>query len=67
MTLQPKNDNQPTNWKSQAYVIGAAVGTLFGLVASYLYARAAEENAEQTGSKPDPIGTGQMIPLGRAP
>ena len=64
MTLPAKNDGK--SWKSQVYVIGAAVGSLLGLVSAYLYARAAEEEAERKGGKPDKIPTSQLLTLGLA-
>jgi hypothetical protein len=58
--------NEPAaNWRQQTYVIGAAAGTLFGLLAAYLYARAASEDAQRSG-KPRSLGTGELIGLGLA-
>lgn len=56
-----------TNWKNQTYVIGGAVGALFGLIAAFLYARAAEEDATRNGGKPaNQISTGEVVGLGLA-
>jgi hypothetical protein len=66
MTLQTQNDRQPSGWKSQIYILGAAIGTLFGLISAYLYARAAEEDADRNGGKPAKIPTGQVLGLGLA-
>ncbi len=60
MTIQEPNETQSENWKSTTYILGAAIGTLFGLVSAYLYTRAAEESAERQG-KPERIPTGQLI------
>jgi hypothetical protein len=60
--LSPNTNDE---WKRQAYFIGGVGGALFGLVAAYLYARAAGEDAEKSG-KPRPIGTGELIGLGLA-
>jgi hypothetical protein len=45
--------------------MGAAVGSLLGLLSAYLYARAAEEDAERLG-KPQRVQTGDMLGLGLA-
>jgi hypothetical protein len=66
MTLQTQNDRPVSGWKSQIYVLGAEIGTLFGLIAAYLYARAAEEDAERHGGKPEKIPTGQVLGLSLA-
>lgn len=60
--LTPHNSEKPNTWKTQTYVLGAAVGTLFGLLSAYLYTRAAEEDAARTG-KPEKIPTGQLLTL----
>ncbi len=44
------------------YAIGAVSGALVGLLASYLYVRASEEEVGR-GGKPRPIGTGELIGL----
>jgi len=54
------------NWKSRTYMMGAMGGAFFGLVASYLFARAAEEEAERNGGKPEPIKTAQLLSLALA-
>lgn len=54
------------NWKSRVYIMGAAAGTLFGLVAAYLYARAAEENVDRATNSPRRASTGELIGLGLA-
>ena len=59
-------ENQPPSWKSRAYVAGAAAGALFGLVAAYMYARAAEEDAQRNGGSPNKASTGEVIGLGLA-
>jgi hypothetical protein len=62
--------NQPTksdmqSWKAQVYVLGTAIGTIIGFLSSYLYARAAEDDADQKG-KPERISTMQLLTLGVA-
>ncbi len=63
--LIPTN-KQPTSWKSQAYVLGAAVGVLFGLLSAFMYTRAAEEEAGRSGGKPNSASTGEILGLGLA-
>ncbi len=56
--------NQPAgNWKTQVYGIGVVGGALFGLLAAYLYARAADESAQRNAGRPDAIPTVQLIAL----
>lgn len=54
------------NWKRQSYIFGLSLGTLVGLIAAYLYNRAADEDAVRKGGKPEHISTGQMISLSLA-
>ncbi|GIL09054.1 MAG: hypothetical protein BroJett033_5650 [Chloroflexota bacterium] len=49
------------NWKAKTYGIGAVGGALFGLLASYLYARAADEGAHRNAGKPPAIPTVTLI------
>lgn len=55
--------NNESNWKLQIYGMGIVGGVLFGLVSAYLYTRAAEEDADRNGGKPQPIATTQLIGL----
>jgi hypothetical protein len=62
-----RNSNNPSpEWKTRAYLMGTAVGALFGLVAALMYARAAEEDAQKNGGSPNKASTGEMIGLGLA-
>lgn len=61
-----KETSEQENWKRQTYITGTLTGAAFGLVASYLFARAAEEDAERNGGKPSQIKTGQLISLALA-
>jgi hypothetical protein len=60
-----RKENQSV-WKSQAYIKGVAAGALFGLVAAYMYSRAAEEDAQRNGGAPNTVSTGEVIGLGLA-
>ncbi len=51
-----------TNKKKQSYAYGAMIGLGVGLLSAYLYNRAAEEQAAQTGERPS-ITTGQILAL----
>lgn len=51
-----------SQWKTQVYIIGALLGTAFGFISAYLYARAAEEELARTGGKPQ-LSTTQIIGL----
>jgi len=60
MAIQPGN-NEKSNWKPRIYLMGAAVGGIFGFISAYLYARAAEENTQKDDGEPEAIPTGQLI------
>ena len=64
--ITPHKEQEVTNWKSQIYLLGAVVGSLFGLLSAYLYARAAEEGTTRNEGKPKPVPTSQIISLGLA-
>lgn len=53
------------NWKTKSYVLGAALGVVFGLFAAYFYTRAAEDDAQRLG-KPARVQTGEVIGLALA-
>ncbi|MCS6834453.1 MAG: hypothetical protein NZ750_00350 [Anaerolineae bacterium] len=48
------------SWKTRTYAIGILSGALAGFIASYLFARAAEENED---GKPQPIPTSTLLGL----
>ncbi len=54
------------DWKPRVYVIGLVAGALFGLITSYLYARAAEEDSRAGGGRPRPMSTGDIVALALA-
>lgn len=49
------------SWKTKAYGMGVIGGALFGLLAAYLYARAADEGGQHNGGSPSSIPTGTLI------
>ncbi len=49
-----------TDWKTRIYLTGAMLGTLFGLIAAYLFNRAAEENEDR---RPPKVPTSQILAL----
>lgn len=55
--------HEKANWQQQNYIRGSLVGLTFGLVAAYLYNRAAKEDAERNGGQPAPVQTMQLISL----
>jgi H+/Cl- antiporter ClcA len=57
------SEQKQSNWKMQTYGLGAFGGMVFGLIAAYLYARAAEEDTLRSGGKPPQISTTQLIGL----
>jgi hypothetical protein len=54
------------NWKSQVYITGAAVGTLFGLLAAYLYARSASDDMERHGTHARRVSSTELLTLALA-
>ncbi len=59
---QPQN----SNWKNRMYINGLFVGGLIGLLGAYLYARAAEEDADRNGGLPNKLQTGQILSIALA-
>jgi H+/Cl- antiporter ClcA len=60
------DQNQP-DWKTRAYTLGAVVGLAFGLIAAYLFARAAEEETAETGAKqPEKIKSTRLMSVSLA-
>lgn len=64
MSITPKS---PPDWKTKVYIGGILAGALFGLITSYLYARAAEEEYKG-GDKAQPRSpsTGELVTLALA-
>lgn len=59
-----ENQSQQTSLqerKNRIMLTGIGVGALFGLISSYLYTRAAEENDNPNAGKADSISTGQLL------
>jgi hypothetical protein len=54
-----------SSWRTQAYLVGAAIGSILGLASAYMYTRAAEEDAERIG-RPKRVQTGDLLGLGLA-
>lgn len=65
-TPNGKPSTSITPWKNQTYLMGLVFGVIFGLTAAYFFTRAAQEDADKNGGKPQPIQTGQLISLGLA-
>ena len=59
------NKTNSTNWKTQTYMMGIIFGIIFGLLAAYMFTRAAEEDVELNG-KPQQLQAGQMIAIALA-
>lgn len=64
--IQEEREAARTQWKAQVYAIGAAAGIVFGMLASYLFTRAASEEMDREDWSPEPVPTGQIIALALA-
>ncbi len=62
--LLPQSDKAAANWRTQAYIVGAAAGLLLGLISAYLYNRAASDYGPAEGQ--NRIQTGEVLGLGLA-
>ena len=62
MTTQEQK-NSIEERKTRIMLTGVSIGAVFGLISSYLYARAASENDNPDAGKPESISTGQMLTL----
>jgi hypothetical protein len=62
--LLPQN-NKATNARTQSYIIGAAVGLLFGLLSAYMYNRAASDYGPMADGR-NRVQTGEVLGLGLA-
>lgn len=58
-------DNTVANSRTQSYLIGAAVGLVFGLISAYLYNRAATDNGPMADGR-NRVQTGEVLGLGLA-
>jgi hypothetical protein len=58
------SQNRGNNRRTQAYIIGAAAGILFGLFSAYMYNRAATDYGPSDGS--NRVQTGEVLGLGLA-
>lgn len=69
MNLLQRNAGSPskeaTGWKSKVLLFGALGGTMLGVLAGYMYSRAAEEDVSRLG-RADRISTGEVLGLGLA-
>jgi hypothetical protein len=58
--MSKRNDN----WKTQTYIRGSLIGLIVGIIASYLYTRAAEEHQLMDGKNElTPIGASDMVKI----
>lgn len=55
------SDQSLQDRKARIILMGAGLGALFGLLTSYLYARAAEENDNAEAGTANSVSTGQLL------
>lgn len=60
---QEEKTNSLQERKTRIMFTGVSIGALFGLVSSYLYTRAAEENDNHDAGTSKSISTGQLLTL----
>jgi hypothetical protein len=65
MSNRLPSNNPSAGWKNQTYLVGAAVGLLFGLVSAYMYTRAAEDDVSSVGVA-HRASAGEILGLGLA-
>ena len=64
-TTPAQKAQEHEEWKTKVLGFGAVVGTVFGLLAGYMYSRAAEEDVSRLGHA-QRISTGEILGLGLA-
>ena len=47
--------------KTRVIILGAGLGALLGLISSYFYTRAADENVDSEAGNANSVSTGQML------
>ncbi len=60
-TDSDQTQNNMQERKARIIVAGAALGAMLGLLSSYLYTRAAEENGNPEAGAPGSVSTGQAL------
>lgn len=60
---QEEQTNSLQERKTRIMVTGVGIGAVFGLISSYLYTRAAEENDNPDAGTSKSISTGQLLAL----
>ena len=60
-TQNESSDQSLQDRKARIILMGAGLGALFGLLTSYLYARAAEENDNAEAGTANSVSTGQLL------
>ena len=60
---QQEQSNSLQERKTRIMLTGLGIGAVFGLISSYLYTRAAEENDNPDAGTSSSISTGQLLAL----
>lgn len=63
MTEQTTNPTLKIDWRTRAYLLWTGLGIILGLVAGFVYTRAADEHAARNGGKPPSPGTLELMGL----
>ncbi|MDE2952213.1 MAG: hypothetical protein OXT68_15790 [Chloroflexota bacterium] len=60
---RPMNEENRLERKTRVLILGVGFGAIVGLISSYLYTRAAEENDNSDSAAPRTVSTGQLLAI----
>lgn len=63
MSEQNQPETTASNWKARLYIVGSIIGAALGFMSAYLFAKEAEEEAEEKDKAPE-ISATTLLGLG---